>query len=213
MRLLIFTLGFDIKFQIRSIIRAGVSSDDEIILIRPADEHEKTIGALKDIEQFIKEYLPDTKYNLIAIDVLDPVKAVAQVSKILHDYENKVDEIICDLSGGMRLLLLEVFMAVLVSQNISKYKIIVQPENLKGFVEIPTELLNVRTPSYDVIKIIKEMGESATLTDLEAKLQIPKITLYKRMKKLVELGYVTEQRIGKKIIYRPKNFYFYYINK
>jgi len=184
-RMFICTLGFDPKFQIRSLIRNNFKDNVKVIVVAtPVDA--KARNALEDLKKFINEYLTNSSIETIEVRPLDVIDSIIRLCNI---FKRKVNEdTIVNISGGMRLLIFETFLAVILSGI--KCKVEVELENFMGVAEIPIEVLKVRV---DVVtcKILKCLRERRMTTgEIQVITGIPRSTLYRRLKELVNEGII-----------------------
>jgi len=196
-KVLVFTLGFDIKFHIKSILRHGRNlSKIIIVLSKPLDDRAQK--AFDELKKFINEYV-GISFEAVTIDPLDFYSSI----KILREKfrENIGSEYVFNLSGGMRAVVLATLLAALYS-NV-KSIVEVELENFRGIVSFPISVLSLSEPSSEEKRLLKYLAVkgSGSLDDISSSLGIPRTTAYKMIKNLESKGYITGTRIGKKIIY------------
>ncbi len=196
-KILVFTLGFDIKFHIKGILRHGKDLSKIIIVVsEPLENRAKK--ALDELTRFINEYV-NVPSETITIDPLDFYGSIRVLREKFR--EHIASEFVFNLSGGMRIVILITLLAALYSGT--KSLIEVELENFKGVVSFPINVLRLMEPSSEekrILKYLKVKG-SGSLDDISLNLGIPRTTAYKMIKNLEQKGYITGTRIGKKIIY------------
>ncbi|QGA53927.1 CRISPR locus-related DNA-binding protein [Sulfolobus sp. E5-1-F] len=107
--ILIFTLGFDEKFQYRALMRHG--KNVEKVIIVGSFREEKAKKALESLTNFIKTV--EVPYEVVDVDPIDFENIVTKVGKVI--LQNAGKEFVANLSGGMRLIVLGVFSAFLLT--------------------------------------------------------------------------------------------------
>jgi CRISPR-associated protein Csa3 len=112
--LYIITLGFDEKFALRAIVSRGLRENDEILVLMPtaSDKYSqsKAEKAFDNLKQFI-EKVQATKIKRVELDVKDLARAVSGIKKEIKESYQK--EVYANLSGGMRILIIEVILALI----------------------------------------------------------------------------------------------------
>ncbi|AWR98104.1 CRISPR locus-related DNA-binding protein [Acidianus sulfidivorans JP7] len=185
--ILILTLGFDEKFQYRSLMRQG--KNVEKVIIVGGFKEEKAKKALESLESFLKTVA--IPHETVEVDLRDFGNIVEKVGKVILSNAGK--DIMVNLSGGMRLMILAVFSAFLLT-------------GIDATVEIETEDLtkvyyfkisDVTLPSLSltkdhltILKAIKEGYSSANTISKETK--IPLTTTWRRINELKKEGLIDE---------------------
>jgi CRISPR-associated protein Csa3 len=204
-KVLILSLGFDERFAIRGILRAGLSNNDKIIIFIAEPIVEKSEKALQIIMDFLKKYFEKIKVDVIPIPTKDFEQSALIIGEKLMNYRNSDYEIILNLSGGMRSLILELLMASLILDI--KGIIEIELENLEGYISFPIEMLKIKIPLKDEYRrILKEIieNEGINLSQLSKKANIAKSTVHKIIKKLIEYKLIEYEKIGKEYRFKAK---------
>jgi len=204
-KLYVSTLGFEEKFTIRGLLRASLSPGDFIHLFLAEPLEDKAKNALTIVEKFVKEYLSFVELNYTVLPVIEYPKAVGEAAKALRTYAN-VDYAVLNLSGGMRALILEVLVATLITLNPKKTTVEIELESLRGFIKIPLMVFIHTPPSPDEAELLRKISEGyITLESLAKKLNQPKSTTHRRIRRLVDKGFLSEERYGRKTYYKLTN--------
>ncbi|MHA1506238.1 MAG: CRISPR-associated CARF protein Csa3 [Candidatus Asgardarchaeia archaeon] len=185
------TLGWDEKFQIRSMVRHGIKEGAKIIIITPLPVSDRVEEAKERIKKFVSDYLEGCECEEIRVDPVDFTGTIKKLSKIFG--ELKGEEMIVNLSGGMRGLALETFLSVVMSDK--RALIEVELENQAGIISFPSNLLRKYSPPPELFKVMKTFDEECTLSELlrKKKLRMSKSTIYRRLEMLVEMGFLKKE--------------------
>ncbi|RLE38707.1 hypothetical protein DRJ17_03170 [Candidatus Woesearchaeota archaeon] len=191
-RLAILTLGFDLKFQLRTLSKFS-GKIDKVVIVRPEDTSEKSKKAEKELVEFVKEIL-GLEVNVIKLKVENPGEAIANLYSYL--VKETPSSVIADLSGGMRALILEVLASLMNALPLERTKIIIWTENLKTRLEICPRIFALPQLDELSIKILSVLSDGVPrrLKELTINVNAPKTTVFTKLKKLVESGLVYESR-------------------
>lgn len=196
---LIATFGWTEQFVLSSILKYGLSPCDEIILLIPDKRDERSEIILRDFESFLKKYSEGVRLQVKKIRLESFEGAVREISKtILEILSTNPEQVIVNLSGGMRALILATYTALQ----------LVSPKNLT--IELETEdrskcyllpNLSFRT-LIRLSKIDEKILELLSIrclntTELLKELRIPRSTLHKHLKELNSLDLISLERKGK----------------
>lgn len=193
-KILVASLGFDERHVIRSVIGMGMGGIDEIILLVPDwGLEERTIEAIEEIEKIAElAGISSRRIRVEKIKVEDFWKAVSRIIELLREgYMKGVDEIIVSLGGGLRILVLETYTAViLIEEGIRKkikIKIDIETKGKGPLIEGEEIPLCIElTPTEKIV--LREIVDKrkATLKQLTETLEIPRSTIWKILSKLVK---------------------------
>ena len=196
---IVAVLGFDERHVIKSILRLGFRNVDSVHLILPKKNEdrraEEAVRRIKGLAEAagvknVKEY---------GIDYNDFDSAVLQIADLLASVTSGGYDTILSLGGGMRILVVEAYMAALsLPRKLRKYiKVAIDFETGEGFVEIEPHTVSYRYLSDDEIEILEEAEEGrATPARISKKLGIPKSTAWKRLSQMVEEGLLKKEKRG-----------------
>jgi len=194
MKVLILTLGFDEKFCYRAILRHGISEEDKIILITAG-----LVDKVKKAYEWIKSFV-ERSYNvevrLIEVNVRDFVKAIREVMNLLEEFRDY--DLIVNLSGGMRALLVITLFALLL-RPMENVRLEIELEDFSGLIEIPQALLllpevrsNVGSERMEILRLIAQgLNDVKSLAE---KLKRDESTIRRHISALEELGLVTVEK-------------------
>ncbi len=199
-----FTFGFDEKFAFRSLLRRGVGKDDEVAVLipsgRPDERSEKALNALDD---FVKRYVNGEGVKLYEVEIDDFYSAVPRIAGLFRSWAKR--PIILNLSGGMRLLIIETLVAAIYCGI--PIKVEVETEDGKTYNEFETDhLYPVQLEPLDV-EILKMLERAKLpLKIISEGLRVSKPTVWRHVRRLKELGLVELEgltdrgRMGGKIL-------------
>jgi len=201
-RLFVVTLGFDVKLVVRQLIsRYSVKENDTVIVVtaKAFDQFslERLKAALDDVEKIL-DYA-GIKPKVIHVDPTDVVGTIYEVGKtLINAIAGNPTEIVLILSGGMRVLVIEVLLAALLTlpkDLLGKSRISIELENLSGYVEIPLMLftgLDIDEEDVRLMNAISRLGDAPS--QLITTLGIPKSTVYRRIRKFMDSSLVVRGR-------------------
>jgi CRISPR-associated protein Csa3 len=203
LKVLILSLGFDERFAIRSILRTGLSRGDKVLIFTAEPIVDKAEKALKIILEFLKKYFEGVECEVISIPTKDFEQSISIIGEQLMNLKKLGQDIILNLSGGMRSLIIELIIAsILVGL---KGIVEVELENLEGYLNFPIDILKMRTPLKEEYKSILNAiieAREINLSQLSRKVAMAKSTTHKIVKKMIEEGLIEYEKIGKE--YRLK---------
>ena len=188
-----YTFGFDERFAFRSLLRRGLGGSDKVAVLVPSNRpDEKSENALSSLDNFVKRYVNGEGVMRYEIEIDDFYVAVTIIAGLFRSWAER--PIILNLSGGMRLLIVETLVAAIYCGI--PIKVEIETEDGKTFTEFETpDLLPVRLDELD-IEILKTLSNvKLTLKFLAEALQVAKPTAWRHVKKLQELGLVELERV------------------
>ena len=188
-----YTFGFDERFAFRSLLRRGLGGSDKVAVLVPSNRpDEKSENALSSLDNFVKRYVNGEGVMRYEIEIDDFYVAVTIIAGLFRSWAER--PIILNLSGGMRLLIVETLVAAVYCGI--PIKVEMETGDGKTFTEFETpDLLPVRLDELD-IEILKTLSNvKLTLKFLAEALQVAKPTAWRHVKKLQELGLVELERV------------------
>ncbi len=192
MTVLFTTLGFQESFQLRSIFRHGNESLHEVIVIMPNDSSEKTVNPLNTIKSFCESI--NLKFSSKKVEINNIFELIAQMSGIFYQYLH--EDMIVNLSGGMRVLHLGIILSLI---NMKLNPLIeLDFENQSGTVSERLQNLIFYDIDREKIDTLIAVFESLeTNKSLSNFIHESKATLWRRLKKIEEYGYIIRDNRGK----------------
>lgn len=199
MKCLVATFGWTEQFVLSSILKYGVTSGDEIILLIPDKKDEKSEIILRDFESFIKKYIEGIELRIVKISLESFEAAVREIAGILKGIVSRSPEkLIVNLSGGMRALILATYTALQLLPPVN-VNVELETEDRSKCYHIPNISLKTLIKIDHIGKSILAMlrDQSLTTKQLLKEFNIPRSTLYKRLKELEMKGLIELRRKGK----------------
>jgi CRISPR locus-related DNA-binding protein len=184
-------------------LRTGLSSGDKVLIFTAEPIVDKAEKALQIVLEFLKKYFEGVEYEVISIPTKDFERSVSMIGERLMKLKSLGYDVILNLSGGMRSLIIE----LLVASTLVGLKGVVEVEleNLEGYLSFTIDVLRIRAPLKEeyksVLNAIIEAGE-INLSQLSRKVAMAKSTIHKIVKKMIEEGLVEYEKVGKE--YRLK---------
>jgi len=186
-KLLVTTLGFDEKFAIRAAFSMGLSSKDKVLIITAPLTYQ-TERALISLKEFFLNSLKVSEFRVLEINPLDFFHSIVKIINILSNL--KADEIVVNLSGGMRAIILETFLALLALNKKVSFEI--ELENFSGKLSFTSNIIKALY-SRKKLNLLRYIGNDWITVSSVIKRVSPlmsKSTIYYKLKKLEEMGLI-----------------------
>ena len=195
MTVLFLTLGFQESFQLRSIFRHGKDSLSEVVLISPVESNERVLAPMATIKNFCESI--NLKFSSKQVEVENIFRLIGQVSEIFYNHIDQ--DMIVNISGGMKILHLGIILSLI---NLKLNPLIeLDFENQSGGVgERLRDLLfyDLKKETRDtLIAVNKSISPGASITNF---IHDSKATIWRRLKRLEEQGYIKRNGKGKIIV-------------
>lgn len=198
-RALIINLGFDEKFAIRALTRHGVSKGDKVILLT-GPRVERVEKATSYVRTFLEKYYPgEAELEVVEVPVNDFYDAVSRVMNTLRGVSRK-ERIIVNLSGGMRIVVLAVFTALMLL-GLEGLTVEVEAEDTSAYVTIDPRALRsivaVERLSREkrvILEILASKTGSVTVAELSSRLRRDASTVRRHLRDLKKKGLVLVRR-------------------
>lgn len=191
-KLLISTLGFEEAFLIRFLLRNQPQPGDVMLVVSPFPDDIRSMKAYQQVEAFLTNYIPEVELKRIQVPVDKIHRAIAIIVQTIKSLN--ASNAIVNLSGGMRILVIEILAAVKMVFGDSA-DIEMELEDKREVVKFKPSILDLKVPSVKQIRILsamKELGKNASLSNIKEKTGIPRSSIYKEIKKMEEKGFVAK---------------------
>jgi len=198
MRLIILTLGFDEKFAVRGILRYSPKAEDSVIVVTASPLTEKAEKALGTLREILQSYAGIESVEVFEVDVSRPEVSKQRLAGLISGYEG---EVVANLSGGMRALIL-ITLAALISSG-KNALIEVETENLETVVTLSPEFFmreEVNSSDLRIIRMVHEQG-GVRLDEFARTIGKSRTTTYRILRRLVERGYLTTEKFKRGVRY------------
>ena len=109
---IVFTLGFDVTSVIARLSEIGLAGREHLVFVVPESSSPRATASQKTLEDHIAVLNSrgfELTFEFLELEENDAAKAVATVYNALSRYEN----IVLELSGGLRYLILSTFLAAM----------------------------------------------------------------------------------------------------
>jgi CRISPR locus-related DNA-binding protein len=202
-RVFLCSFGFDEKFVLRCLVRYGFSVGDIVKLITSDPPDNRVLDAYRRVEELARRLGGSSE--LLAINCRDLDEALSATIDIVGSL--KSHEIIVNLSGGMRILICLILIALMLTEIKSKIRIEIETEDLKSLVEIPQKILKL--PKFRMgeakLKIAEILvsREELSVTELAVVMGKDKSLVSRHIRDMEEAGLIHIERKGRTKIARP----------
>lgn len=175
---------------------------DYVILVLPKNSDERVFRALLDIRRFAEDIM-GINIESLEVEVSNPINAISSIYQRLRGLEPSI--IIADLSGGMRVLILETIIALFILNRHTRINIEIKiwTEDMKNQIHLLPDLIDVPILDDLSIKILRQLSTiPMTLQELRNMIKKPKTTIYQRLKTLAEQELIDQYKKGKNVYYQ-----------
>jgi CRISPR locus-related DNA-binding protein len=154
---IVFTLGFDVTSIITRLSEIGLEGDEHLIFIVSESSSQRALATQKSLENHIAMLNSrgfKLTYEFLKLNEDTPILSIANTYRVLSKHQN----IIVELSGGMRYLILVTFLAaMIVGGNV--LEVATRLESDSRHITIPIfEPKPLTHPEARVLKELKETG-------------------------------------------------------
>jgi len=197
MKTFVATIGYTEWPIASAIIKHGLSEGDRIFLLTPEKKDERSKSAVDEVKSFISKFAPKVEVSEIPVSIHNPVDSISALAKLIAKEAAQRRDLIVNLSGGMKVLVIETVLALT----------LIQVENL--IVELKTEdkidlqiprvwgvLQEVSPEEKQTLKIMSKQT-SFSLSNLAKALKISTATSHRLSERLERIGAITSKKIGK----------------
>jgi len=210
MKTFVATIGWTEWPIASAIIKHGLSNGDKIILLCPEKKDERAKEAINEIKDFISKFSSDVEIVDVSVPVYDPVSAVVTIARVIKDEAESDRDLIVNLSGGMRILIIETLLALMLFK-IDKLDLEIRTED-KVDLSIPKIWKYYPDLAKEEVKVLKVLAEKeASLSEVSKKLGTSNATTYRILKRMEEDDLISSRKSGKERIVRlaPKGIVFF----
>lgn len=196
-KLIVATIGFEEKFTIRTITRHGLDKNDKVLLLT-GPPTEKSMTAINLVREFItKYYSKDVTLIIKEIPVHNFYNAIHTIKESIMKEAKGVISIIVNLSGGMRILIIETLLALAIL-NMKNIIVEIETEDSSTIVTIPSEILSIkpqiRKRHAEILQILAQAQEPLTVKTIAEKLGIDDSTMRRHLLKLRKMKLIETKK-------------------
>lgn len=199
MKTFVATIGWTEWPIASAIIKHGLSKGDRIILLSPEKKDERSRAAVNEVKHFVSKFVPFVEVSEVSVPIYSPSDAVPLLARLFAKEGSNAD-LIVNLSGGMRILVIEALMALMLV-NVKNLVLELQTED-----KVDVQLLilwkpmgDLSPPAKKALKILGERGP-VSLSDLASNLRVSVATAHRLLKSLEENNTVSSKKVGKERI-------------
>ena len=204
-RLFMISVGFSVDLILRSLLRHGIKDGDTIVLIYTVSGEEKEVKralrTVEDLENILGGLKSAIKLEKLEVSAKNFEEDVYRVYSYLVSKERKVDEVVAVLSGGMRLLMLEVLTALALHQKYRgdklEYIISLMREDGLYYLSLPLRLITDYSISPSEKTLLIKIGEMKQIERIKLlsllRESMPRSTFYETLRNLEEKGLIREE--------------------
>lgn len=196
----IITLGWTDAPALASLTKHGLAEGDRIIFLIPDWYDEGIRSTISSLKSLISKISQKIEVHELPITITNFGDAVKRILDKIYEEEKEGRRLIINLSGGMRILIIETLVAIMMS-GIKNLFIEVQSEDRKITIEVPYfwEYTPILTETQkNILKAL--LKENLSLSELSKACQIPISTAYRLIIELERLGLIETEKIGKERI-------------
>ncbi|MEM2930783.1 MAG: CRISPR-associated CARF protein Csa3 [Thermoproteota archaeon] len=199
MKTFIATIGWTEWPIASAIIKHGLSKGDKIILLSPEKRDDRSRATINEVKHFVAKFVSSAEVSEVSIPIHSPSEAIPLIAKLVSE-EGRGRDLIVNLSGGMRILVLETLLALTLI-HVENLVLELQTED-KVDVQLPIlwrPVENLSSPARKTLKILGER-EPVSLSDLASGLRVSVATAHRLLKSLEENSIVSSKKVGKERI-------------
>jgi len=195
MKTYISTIGFDISQIISLIVKYGIEKGDRFVLIRPEEENDpRAENTLNEIRKFTNQIHYEIKIEVFRVPHKDFEGCVLKMMNLISSQEG---EIIANMSGGPREVLVPFAVACLVnSSKIKKTVSFSDMDRVAREISLPqiTCLLDKKT-----MRLLSDVSEHqpTTITDIAKRTNFSESTISRFITRLVDMHAIIIAQKGK----------------
>ncbi|MEM1606383.1 MAG: CRISPR-associated CARF protein Csa3 [Fervidicoccaceae archaeon] len=200
MKLVVVTVGFDEKLPLRGVLKVGLDVGDTVMLVYSKTGGEFEVKKVGRAVEVLKEIIQSTGAGIVEV-VVPGTNFYDDVTMVLRSLrEQKADEVVAVLAGGMRLVIFEVLFALLTLYRLGRFqrvrsKVFLMREDGLYDVALPLESFYVTIPRNGlvVMRIIHKYGEvkrSRLVETASREAGLSESAVYKIIKELEKRGLV-----------------------
>ena len=200
MRTFITTVGWTEWHIASALLKHGLSKGDKIILFSPEKRDERSREAINEVKSFVSKFAPGVDVSDVSVPVHNPVEAIVFLAKKIGSEAGDGRRLIVNLSGGMRILVIEVLLALTLLE-VKNLELEIRTED-KVDLSIPKIWRKQPTPSREEITVLRVLSESrdVSLSDMAKRLRVSPATMHRILRRMEEEEFIETKKIGREKI-------------
>jgi len=192
--LYVFTIGFDEKFIVRSLVRNPVRKNDRVLVVltQGYEKNDRVINALKSVKGILHNIIPEENFKIVVITPQDETgKSIGKIRQEIEKALTNERRILACLSGGMRPVIVMILLALLTIKN-AEIKIESEFENFDGHIEASLNAL-IAPVKDRWIKILRAIYYGKSVRKAAKELGIAPATVSRELKEMEAYSLVMEE--------------------
>lgn len=197
MKTFIATIGWTEWPIASAVIKHGLSSGDKVVLLCPEKRDERAKEAISDVKNFVSRFTQGVEVADIPVPVHDPGGAVVMLAKMMKNEAEKGRKLIINLSGGMRILVIEVLLA-LTLLRITDLELEIRTED-KVDLSIPMVWKCYPELTKEEAMVLETLAkdERISLSEVSKRIKASPATTHRILKRMEEDRLVFSKKSGK----------------
>lgn len=197
MRTYVSPIGYDSSRVTRTVISHGLDTKDRIVLLRPAVEMDdnRATQAVRDVRQMLSQVEPEIEVDIVELPHDDYRASVSRVCDVLEAAQG---ELVVNLSGGARDLLIALTTAAIALHD--RVSAFLSYSDIDGEVRplsMPNLVVDTPNASFKTLTEIEQHNDSVSITELTEARDIAKSTITRHLQQLESRGLVASWQEGK----------------
>lgn len=199
MRTYISPIGYDTRRVTRPVIKGGIGPEDEVVLLRPADEtdEERAHQTIADVENLLHEIEPNYEQSIRRVDTDHFARTVMGCSEVIGAVPDE-RECIVSLSGGARDILLPLTVAA--QAHVSAIDTILFFSDLDNTVsewELPDLTAQIPDRTVDTFEVVVSDGGWRSVGSITEATDQSRSTVIRHVNDLEDSGVIEADTSGK----------------
>jgi len=193
-RLFVITLGFEEKYVVRMLTRYGVGPED-LLLVFTGPRTQMSEKAVRILADFLSKYYESTSLEVVETKPADGFgQLLEKMYEEVSGRAGQYDEVVFNLSGGMRVLCLAALMtAQLLSALHSKVRVELETEDSSALIPVPRAAvslpLTLAELTAEKLEVLREISHTPTTAKtISARLGKDESSVRKHLATLTSLG-------------------------
>ncbi|GFO97623.1 CriSPR-associated DNA-binding protein [groundwater metagenome] len=195
MKTYISTIGFDISQIISLIVKYGIEKGDKLVLIRPEVENDQRVeNTLNEIQKFTNQINHNIKIEIFRVPHKDFEKCVTRLTDLINSSEG---EIIANISGGPRELLVSFVVACLVkSEKIKRTVSFSDIDRIAREIMLPRITGEIDKKTKTILEDVSK-NQPTIITDIAKRTKLSESTISRFISRLLDMDAVLIEQKGK----------------
>jgi CRISPR locus-related DNA-binding protein len=197
------TLGWTEGPALTALTKHGLAEDDRVILLISDSGDEGSLAAVSNIRAIINRISNKIEIEELQIPIARFEEAVSIILKKMRGEKTNNRSLIINLSGGMRILIVETLIASMIL-GAEDIHLEIQSEDKKVLIEIPhlwEHMPRLTRPQVEMLKNLTK--RSISVSELAEDLKLPISTTYRLLLEMERGGLVKTEKLGRERIAHP----------